>query len=104
MLHSHSRAHPPPTTDRTQGPDHMKNIILAFAAAVAISGCTTTERDVGTGAALGAATGAAVSGNVQGAAVGAAAGAATGLLVRNLRNGYCQYRHPRTGRVYTARC
>lgn len=82
----------------------MKKIILAIAAVVAISGCTTTERDVATGAAIGAVTGGAVSGNASGAAVGAAAGAAGGLLVRNLRNGYCQYRNPRTGHVYTARC
>ncbi|WP_269932841.1 lipoprotein [Aminobacter sp. HY435] len=82
----------------------MKKIILAIAAVVAVSGCTTTERDVATGAAIGAATGGAVSGNASGAAVGAAAGAAGGLLVRNLRNGYCQYRNPRTGHIYTARC
>lgn len=82
----------------------MKKIILAIAAVVAVSGCTTTERDIGTGAAVGAVTGAAVSGNTQGAVVGATVGAASGLLVRNLRNGYCQYRNPRTGHLYTARC
>lgn len=82
----------------------MRKIILAIAAVVAVSGCTTTERDVATGAAIGAVTGGAVSGNASGAAVGAAAGAAGGLLVRNLRNGYCQYRNPRTGHIYTARC
>ncbi|WP_378942456.1 YMGG-like glycine zipper-containing protein [Mesorhizobium sp. ANAO-SY3R2] len=82
----------------------MRKIILAIAAVAAVSACTTTERDVGTGAAVGAATGAAVHGTAEGAMVGAAVGATTGLLVRNLRNGYCQYRNPRTGHIYTARC
>lgn len=82
----------------------MKKILIAIAAVVAVAGCTTTERDVTTGAAIGAAVGGSASGNAGGAAVGAAAGAATGLLVRNLRNGYCQYRNPRTGHIYTARC
>jgi hypothetical protein len=36
--------------------------------------------------------------------IGAAVGAGSGLLVRNLRNGYCQYRDPNTRRIYTARC
>jgi hypothetical protein len=35
--------------------------------------------------------------------IGAGAGALGGLLVRNLRNGYCQYRD-RHGHIYTARC
>lgn len=82
----------------------MKNVLFAIAAMVAVSGCTTTERDVATGAMVGGAVGLAAGGNAGSAAVGAAAGAAGGLLVRNLRNGYCEYRDPRTGRIYTARC
>lgn len=80
----------------------MKKVILALAAVVAISGCTTTERDVATGAGVGAVAGAIVGGG-RGAVVGTAVGAASGLLVRNLRNGYCEYRNSR-GQIYTARC
>jgi hypothetical protein len=83
----------------------MRKIILAaaLAGATALGGCTTTEQDVGVGAAAGTIIGGAVGG-WKGAAIGAAVGAGSGLLVRNLRNGYCQYRSPRTGRIYTARC
>lgn len=80
----------------------MKKIIFALAAVAAISGCTTTERDVATGAGVGAVAGAIVGGG-RGAVVGTAVGAASGLLVRNLRNGYCEYRNSR-GHIYTARC
>jgi hypothetical protein len=78
-------------------------IALALCSAVALGGCTTTEQDVGVGTAAGAAIGG-IAGGWKGAAIGAGAGALGGLLVRNLRNGYCQYRSPRTGRIYTARC
>jgi hypothetical protein len=81
----------------------MRKTIFALMALVAVSGCTTTEQDVGVGTAAGALIGGAVGG-WKGAAVGAAVGAGSGLLVRNLRNGYCQYRNPNTGRIYTARC
>jgi hypothetical protein len=81
----------------------MRKIMLAVAAVAALSGCTTTEQDVGVGTAAGALIGGAVGGT-KGALIGAAVGAGSGLLVRNLRNGYCQYRSPRTGRIYTARC
>ncbi|MCA0275664.1 MAG: hypothetical protein LCH86_06650 [Proteobacteria bacterium] len=80
----------------------MKKVILALAAVVAISGCTTTERDVATGAGVGAVAGALIGGG-RGAVIGTAVGAASGLLVRNLRNGYCEYRNSR-GQIYTARC
>jgi len=82
----------------------MRNIIFALCATVAVAGCTTTERDVAAGAGIGAAAGAIISGDAEGALVGAAVGAASGLLVRNLRNGYCEYRDRSTGRLYTARC
>lgn len=77
--------------------------IATLVCAFALSGCTTTETDIATGAAVGAVVGGA-TGGAEGAAAGAAIGAGGGLLVRNLRNGYCQYRDPRTGRIYTARC
>jgi hypothetical protein len=82
----------------------MKKTIVALVAVVLVSACTTTERDVTTGAGIGALAGALISNDVGGAVVGGAIGAAGGLLVRNLRNGYCQYRDHRTGRIYTARC
>jgi hypothetical protein len=81
----------------------MRKIIVVVATVAALSGCTTTEQDVSVGTAAGALIGGAVGGT-KGALVGAAVGAGSGLLVRNLRNGYCQYRSPRTGRIYTARC
>lgn len=80
----------------------MRKMIVALAAIVALSGCTSTERDVGVGTAAGAIIGGIADGG-RGALIGAGAGALGGLLVRNLRNGYCQYRD-RHGRIYTARC
>ncbi|BCH14360.1 MULTISPECIES: YMGG-like glycine zipper-containing protein [unclassified Mesorhizobium] len=80
----------------------MRKMIIAMVAAIAVSGCSTTERDVGVGAGVGALAGGLIDGG-KGALVGAAIGAGTGLLVRNLRNGYCQYRDNR-GRLFTARC
>ncbi len=81
----------------------MRKMALALVAVLALSGCTTTEQDVGVGTAAGAVIGG-VAGGWKGAAIGAAVGAGSGLLVRKLRNGYCQYRSPNTGRIYTARC
>lgn len=81
----------------------MRKILVVVAMVAAVSGCTTTEQDVGVGTAAGALIGGAIGGG-RGALVGAVVGAGSGLLVRNLRNGYCQYRSPRTGRIYTARC
>jgi hypothetical protein len=80
----------------------MRKMIITMVAMVAISGCSTTERDVGVGAGVGALAGGLIGGG-RGALVGAAVGAGSGLLVRNLRNGYCQYRDNR-GRLFTARC
>ncbi|MER8828670.1 lipoprotein [Mesorhizobium sp. M0938] len=80
----------------------MRKMIIAMVAVVAVSGCSTTEQDVGVGAGVGALAGGLINGG-KGALVGAAIGAGSGLLVRNLRNGYCQYRDNR-GRLYTARC
>ncbi|MCG7504566.1 YMGG-like glycine zipper-containing protein [Mesorhizobium retamae] len=81
----------------------MRKTILALAGVLALSACTTTEQDVSVGTAAGALIGG-VAGGWKGAAIGAAVGAGGGLLVRNLRNGYCQYRDPDTGRIYTRRC
>lgn len=81
----------------------MRNMVLALVAVFALSGCTTTEQDVGVGAAAGTAIGA-IAGGWQGAAIGAVVGAGSGLLVRNLRNGYCEYRDPDTRRLYRRRC
>ncbi len=80
----------------------MRKIIIVFAASAGLAGCTTTERDVSVGTAAGAIIGGIADGG-SGALIGAGAGALGGLLVRNLRNGYCQYRD-RRGRLYTARC
>jgi hypothetical protein len=80
----------------------MQRIAIVFAVSAALAGCTTTERDVGVGTAAGAIIGGIADGG-RGALIGAGAGALGGLLVRNLRNGYCQYRS-RSGRIYTARC
>jgi len=80
----------------------MRKLIIAMVTVVAVSGCSTTEQDVGVGAGVGALACGLIGGG-KGALIGAAVGAGSGLLVRNLRNGYCQYRDNR-GRLYTARC
>lgn len=80
----------------------MRKMIIAMVAVVAVSGCSTTEQDVAVGTGVGALAGGLIGGG-KGALVGAAVGAGSGLLVRNLRNGYCQYRDNR-GNLYTARC
>ena len=81
----------------------MRKMIIAMVAVVAVSGCSTTEQDVGVGTLVGGALIGGLVGGGKGALIGAAVGAGSGLLVRNLRNGYCQYRDNR-GRLYTARC
>jgi|EndMetStandDraft_8_1072994.scaffolds.fasta_scaffold2003721_1 hypothetical protein len=80
----------------------MKKIIIALSAVVVLSGCTTTEKDLSIGTAAGAVIGG-VAGGGKGALIGAGVGAVGGLLVRNLRNGNCEYRD-KNGRIYTARC
>ncbi len=85
-----------------EGICNMRKVIIAVAAVAALSGCTTTERDVGVGTAAGSVIGG-IAGGGKGALIGAGAGAIGGLLVRNLRNGRCEYRN-RHGRIYTARC
>ena len=80
----------------------MLRLIVVLTAVFALSACTTTERDLAVGTAAGAIIGGIADGG-EGALIGAGVGAVGGLLVRNLRNGYCQYRN-RNGRLYTARC
>ena len=85
----------------------MKKMILAGVAALAMTACTTTERNVGTGAAVGAGTGAAIgaiaTGDAEGALVGGALGAAAGALVGAAvsdRPGYCYAVDRRGNRLY----
>lgn len=80
----------------------MRMLIIVAAALMALSGCTSTEKDLSIGTAAGAVIGG-IAGGGKGALIGAGAGAVGGLLVRNLRNGKCQYRD-RNGHIYTARC
>lgn len=80
----------------------MRMFIIAVAAVVALSGCTSTEKDLSIGTAAGAVIGG-IAGGGKGALIGAGVGAVGGLLVRNLRNGKCEYRNSR-GQIYVARC
>ncbi|MCL7999860.1 YMGG-like glycine zipper-containing protein [Brucella sp. 21LCYQ03] len=80
----------------------MRKIGLCLIALMAISGCTSTEKDLSVGTVAGAAVGG-IAGGGEGALIGAGVGAIGGLLVRDLRNGNCQYRNSR-GKIYTAPC
>ena len=80
----------------------MRKVALGLVALLAITGCTTTEKDISIGTGAGAIIGD-IAGGGRGALIGAGAGALGGLLVRELRNGNCQYRD-RHGRMYVARC
>ena len=80
----------------------MRGLALTLTAILILTGCTTTEKDVSIGAGAGAIIGGIADGG-RGALIGAGAGALGGLPVRNLRNGYCQYRNSK-GQIYTARC
>lgn len=87
----------------------MKPVLaLLVLGAIALAGCTETEKRTATGAAIGAAAGgvigAAATGTGGGALAGAAIGAGTGAFVAYAtRPGYCIYRD-RYGRRYEARC
>ncbi|WP_284441713.1 YMGG-like glycine zipper-containing protein [Brucella suis] len=80
----------------------MRKMALGLVALMALSGCTTTEKDVSIGTAGGAIIGG-IAGGGRGALIGAGAGALGGLLVRELRSGKCEYRD-RHGHIYVARC
>ncbi len=77
-------------------------IALVLASTAALSACTTTERDATVGAGVGAIAGGILGGG-RGAVIGTVAGAAGGVLLRQTRNGLCEYRD-RSGRIYTDRC
>lgn len=87
----------------------MRKTLIALVSTLAIAGtvagCTTAEETAVVGAAGGALIGAA-AGGPRGALIGAAAGGVGGYLVgRSVdRPGYCEYRHPRTGRIFVDRC
>lgn len=82
----------------------MKKTMIAavLASTAALSACTTTEKDAALGTGVGAVAGG-IIGGWRGAAIGSVAGAAGGVLLRQTRNGYCEYRDSR-GRIYTDRC
>ncbi len=83
----------------------MKKTIIALVAVAALAGCSTTEKDAATGAAVGATIGAIATGRPGGALAGAVIGGVSGVLIgRATRRGYCTYRNPATGRLYTDRC
>lgn len=84
----------------------MKHVSILFVfVALALAGCTPTERGAGIGAASGAVIGGAITGNVRGAAVGAAIGGVTGAVIGNVAGqpGRCYYRD-RYGRRYIDAC
>lgn len=87
----------------------MKNMLLAGVAALTMAACTTTERNIGTGAAVGAAAGAVIGGvatdSVEGAVAGAAIGAASGAIIGAVadRPGYC-YARDHHGRRIVVEC
>ncbi|MCQ8780960.1 glycine zipper domain-containing protein [Aurantimonas sp. MSK8Z-1] len=89
----------------------MKKLMIAATAALTLgaAGCTTQERNTGTGAAIGGLAGAAIGGGVtgrgSGALVGAGIGAAAGALIGASAGnpGQCVYRD-RRGRRYVADC
>ena len=75
----------------------MHKILIALAAALSLTACSTTEQGAGVGAATGALIGAATTGSVAGAAVGAGVGAVTGAVIGHVagEDGYCYYRADR---------
>lgn len=80
----------------------MFRVSLVLATMLALSACTSTEKNVGGGAAAGAIIGG-IAGGTEGALIGGALGAGAGYLVRQLEGGNCQYRD-NNGRIYTAPC
>ena len=88
----------------------MKKIAIVGVAALSLAACTTTQRNVATGAGVGAAAGAVVgaaaTGDAEGALVGAAVGAGTGAVIGAAvsgRPGYC-YARDRFGRQIIVEC
>lgn len=82
----------------------MRKTILAVAAMMALTACTTAEQDATVGGLAGAGIGALATGDAGGAIVGGLVGAASGVLIgKATRKGWCRYRDSR-GRIYEARC
>lgn len=83
----------------------MRKLLIAAAAVLALSACTTAEQAGTIGAIGGGLVGGAVGGT-EGALIGVVAGGAGGYLLGRAadRPGYCRYRHARTGRVVVDRC
>ncbi|MDO9418041.1 glycine zipper domain-containing protein [Pararhizobium sp.] len=83
----------------------MKKAIALVLVALAIAGCTNTERGAGIGAVGGGLVGLAVTGDARGAAVGALAGGLGGALIGSVQDqpGQCYYRDNR-GRRYIDDC
>ncbi|WP_102958791.1 hypothetical protein [Mangrovicella endophytica] len=86
-------------------------IAAVSALTLGFAGCTTVERDTGTGALIGGVGGAAIGagvggtkGAVVGGLIGAGAGAVAGNVIgRSKTAGDCVYRD-RSGRRYVAEC
>ncbi len=84
----------------------MQKLLIAAAlvSSVALAGCTTSEK-IASGAGIGAAIGAATTNSLGGALVGAAiGGVGTAIFVKDQHNGWCTYRNPNSGKLYSARC
>ena len=83
----------------------LATLIFAGLAALALAGCSSTERGAGYGAAAGAIVGGVTSGTVTGAAVGAGVGAAAGAIVGHVAGtqNTCVYERP-NGTRYRAEC
>jgi NhaP-type Na+/H+ or K+/H+ antiporter len=80
---------------------HLKQIIIAAAAALALTACTTAEKTA-TGTGVGALAGAAIGNSLGGAVVGAVIGG-FGTYLLETADGKCQYRNSQ-GQVYTTNC
>jgi hypothetical protein len=83
----------------------MKKVIALVLVALAVTGCTQTEKGAAIGAASGAIIGGAITNDIGGAAVGGLIGGAAGAVIGNVsdRPGECYYRD-RHGRRYIASC
>ncbi len=86
----------------------MKKLAAAFViltGALALAGCSATERGAAFGAATGAVIGGATTGTVQGAAIGAGIGGVTGALIGRVGDSEtrCVYEYP-NGDRYIADC
>lgn len=79
----------------------MKALVISLAAALALAGCTTSER-VASGAVAGGVAGGIIGKNPGGVVVGALIGG-FGTFIAEVADGRCQYRNSK-GEVYTTKC